>query len=344
MRNDPGGALNYSTQLLTNAQVTVNDRLQNLDILKRLQSSTLAVQLSVLQRDATTNATTAAQIAGWMESNGFLSGTAGWLSTLPASIQTQNPVRLAFVDCYINTTNWPAMRKFTSSGDWGELDFLRLAFSSRAWSELGDPVLADGHWHSAVSETGERLSAMAALLDLANRWQMPREREDLLWRILRQFPDARWAQARLENLYFAAGNTTGLYQLYLKQFPYFPKNTMLKNNLAATALLLKTNLTQARQWAAEVYAQKTNEPVVVATYAYSLHLQGRDQEGLAAFRNLKPSQLEDPSAALYYGLLLSATGKSGDAAPYLQIARTRGTLLPEEKQLLSEMDKKNQLK
>jgi hypothetical protein len=344
MRNDPRGALNYSTQLLTNAQVTVNDRLQHLDILKRLQSPALTAQLNALQRDATTNATTAAQIAGWMESNGFLSGTASWLSTLPASIQTQNPVRLAFVDCYINTTNWPAMRKFTSSGDWGELDFLRLAFSSRAWKELGDPVLADGHWRSAISETGERLSALAALLELANRWQMPREREDLLWHILRQFPDARWAQARLENLYFDAGNTTGLYQLYLKQLPYFPKNAMLKNNLAATALLLKTNLTQARQWAAEVYAQKTNEPVVVATYAYSLHLQGRDQDGLAAFRNLKLSQLEDPSAALYYGLLLTATGKSGEAAPYLQIAKTRGTLLPEEKQLLLELDTKSQLK
>ena len=60
---------------------------------------------------------------------------------------------------------------------------------------------------------------------------------------------------------------------------------MLKNNLAATALLLKTNLTQACQWAAEVYAQNTNDPDVVSTYAYALHLQGRNQEGLAAFRN-----------------------------------------------------------
>ena len=85
--------------------------------------------------------------------------------------------------------------------------------------------------------------------------------------------------------------------------------------------------------------RNTNDPVVVATFAYSLHLQGRDQEGLAAFRNLKPSQLEDPSAALYYGLLLTATGKSNEAAPYLQIALTRGQLLPEEKQMLSESGK-----
>ena len=85
--------------------------------------------------------------------------------------------------------------------------------------ELGEPLLADGDWRSAVSAAGERLGALTALLELANRWQLPRAREDLLWRILREFPDARWAQARLERLYFDAGNTAGLYQLYLKQLP-----------------------------------------------------------------------------------------------------------------------------
>ena len=54
--------------------------------------------------------------------------------------------------------------------------------------ELGEPLMADGNWRSAVSAAGERLGALTALLELANRWQMPREREDLLWRILRDFP------------------------------------------------------------------------------------------------------------------------------------------------------------
>jgi predicted Zn-dependent protease len=344
LHNDASGALNYSTQLLANAQATLNDRLQQLGILKRLQSSALATQLNALQRDAATNAAMAAQTASWMEANGFVSDTVSWLKTLPASIQTQTPVRLAFVDCCLNTTNWQGLRNLTSSGDWGEMDFLRLAFSSHAWSELGEPLMADGHWRSAVSEAGERLGALTALLELANRWQLPRAREDLLWRILRRFPDARWAQDSLERLYFDAGNTAGLYQLSLKQLPRSPQNVGLKNNLAATALLLKTNLTQACQWAAEIYAEAPTNAHVVSTYAYALHLQGRNQEGLAALQKLKPSQLEQRSLALYYGVLLSATGKASEAAPYLQIARTKGQLLPEEKQLLAETDKMNQMK
>lgn len=344
VHEDASGALDYSTQLLANAQATLNDRLQNLGILKRLQSPALTVQLNALQRDAATNAAMAAQAATWMESNGFLSETVGWLKTLPASIQTQTPVRLAFVDCYLHTTNWQGLRNLTASGDWGEMDFLRLAFSSHAWSELGEPLVADGHWRSAVSEAGERLGALTALLELANRWQLPRAREDLLWRILRRFPDALWAQDSLERIYFDAGNTAGLYQLYLKQFPRSPQNVALKNNLAATALLLKTNLTQACQWAAEAYVQSPGNPDVVSTYAFALHMQGRNQEGLAALQKLKPSQLQQRAVAFYYGVLLSATGKASEAAPYLQNARSNDQLLPEEKQLLAETDKMNQMK
>jgi hypothetical protein len=335
LHDDASGALNFSTQLLANAQANLNDRLQHLGILKRLQSPNLTNQLNALQRDAATNAAMAAQTASWMEENGFLSETIHWLNTLPANIKTQPPVRLALVDGYLDATNWLGLRNFTTSGDWGEMDFLRLAFLSRAWNELGEPLVADGHWRSAVSGAGERLGALTALLELADRWQLPREREDLLWRILRGFPDARWAQVSLERFYYAAGNTAGLYQLYSKQYPRLPQNVVLKNNLAATALLLKTNLTQACQWAAELYAQKTNEPPIVSTYAYALHLQGRDKEGLAALQKLKPSQLEQPSVALYYGVLLHAAGQTNEAAWFLVLAQTQGSLLPEEKQLLS---------
>jgi hypothetical protein len=337
IQNDADGALNYSTQLLANAKATLDDRLQHLDILKRLQSSALTAQLIALQRDTATNAAMAAQTASWMEANDFLPETISWLKTLPAGVQTQTPVRLTLVDCYLNTTNWVELRNYTSGGDWGEIDFLRLAFLSHAWSELGEPLVSDGHWRSAVSEAGERLGALTALLEVANRWQLPRrEPEELLWRILRGFPDARWAQDSLERLYFNSGNTAGLNQLYARQLSYSPLNAALKNNLACTALLLKTNLTQACLWAAEAYAQAPTNADVVSTYAYALHLRGRDQDGLAALQKLNPSQLAQPSAALYYGLLLSATGKAGEAAPYLQIARTQGQLLPEEKRLLLE--------
>ena len=336
IHNDPQGAFGYMTALRANPGANLNDQLQNLDILKRQHSPELTAQLKSLQEASATNALVAAQVSTWMEANGFLTEAIDWLNHLSPGIQAQAPVRVVLAGYYLTATNWLALRDLTAKGSWGEMDCLRLAYLSHAWSKLGEPVLANGNWGSAVSEANERLGALTELLELANRWQLAHEREDLLWHILRRFPDAHWAQNTLERLYFEAGNTTGLYQLYLKLLPRSPQNATLKNNLACTALLLKTNLAQADQWAAEAYAQATGNPSVVSTYAYALHLQGRDREGLAALQKLKPAQLEEPSAALYYGLLLSAAGKVGEAAPYLKIARTKGKLLPEEKQMLLE--------
>jgi Flp pilus assembly protein TadD len=160
------------------------------------------------------------------------------------------------------------------------------------------------------------------------------EREDLLWQITKKFPGESGAWQELERDYFTAGDTRKLNQLYAVLFSFFPQNADIKNNLAATSLLLKTNLSQAYVWAKEVYAQKPDNPSVTSTYAYALYLQGRTQEGMAALEKLKMESLEQPSIALYYGVLLSAAGEPDKAAHFLSLAKAKGSLLPEEKQLL----------
>jgi hypothetical protein len=292
--------------------------------------------LTALQRDSDTNGLMTAQVAAWMEANGFLTNATAWLKTLPADVQTQLPVRVARVDCYLSEDNWPALRDFASKGSWGDWEYLRLAFLSRAWSQLGEPLVADGNWHAAVGLTDNQLGALNALLELAVRWHMKQAQEDLLWQILRKYPDATWAQHGLERLYITAGDTKSLYQLYAKRFARLPQSVELKNDLAYTALLLKTNVSKACQWAAEAYAKATNSSAVASTYAYALHLQDRDKDGLAAMQKLDKAALTQPSVALYYGVLLSAAGETNEAARYLKIAQTKGHLLPEEQQLLNQ--------
>ena len=108
--------------------------------------------------------------------------------------------------------------------------------------------------------------------------------------------------------------------------------------LAATSLLLKLNLSKAHALAKEVFTQHPKEAIVASTYAYSLHLQGRTKEGLGVLEKLSPGALETPSVALYYGLLLSASGETNKAAKYLDIAQ-KADLLPEEKALAAEAAK-----
>jgi len=336
---DAAAANDYSTQLLASPQATFADRLQQLGILQQLKSAAFPARLQAVQQSVATNATAVAAVAAWMQANHLRAESINWLTSLPASVQAQPPVRLARADGYMQGRDWQALRDFVSQGNWADMEFMRLALVSRAWSQLGRTQLADNNWGAAVNEAGQDPGPLTTLLGLAEQWKMPREQEKLLQQMVEKFPRERWAQQKLEQLYFAAGNTAALNQLYAKLFAVFPQDARLKNNLATTSLLLKTNLPQACQWAEEVYARKTNDLFVASTYAFALHLQGRTKDGLVILQKLDGRSLEQPAAALYYGLLLNATGATNAAARFLKIAGTNAHWLPEEKRLLLEAGK-----
>ena len=338
MHDDVTNALDFSTQLLAGARAGLADRLQHLGILQRLKSPGLLPQLKSVQQSST-NVADVAQVALWMTVNGLSADTILWLTNLPSSLQTQPLVRRAMVNCFLAQTNWPALRDFAAKGDWGEIEFLRFAFLSRACSELGQSTIAQSNWQAAVTEAGEKPGSLNALLQLAGRWGMTQEQDDLLWIMVRKFPRERRASEELAGRYFAAGDTAKLNRLYSLLLAAFPNDDAVENNYAATSLLLKTNLPAAFKLAQDLFARFPGNPDVVSTYAYALHLQGRTRDGAAAMKKLKSESLKKPSTALYYGVLLSALGENEKAAPLLATAATGKQLLPEEKQLLAQAGK-----
>src|SRR5260370_14886553 len=97
-------------------------------------------------------------------------------------------------------------------------------------------------------------------------------------------------------------------------------------------MLLKLNLPRAHELSKEIYAAHPEEPVIASTYAYSLYLRGRTREGLTVMQKLPPESLKAPAVALYYGVLLRAVGRGGEAEPYFALARG-ARLLAEAKAL-----------
>ena len=82
-----------------------------------------------------------------------------------------------------------------------------------------------------------------------------------------------------------------------------------------------------------MYQKAPANPSYASTYAFSLHLQDRSAEALKVLEKLKPKQLEDPAVAVYYAVVLQATGNTERARKYLDLA-TRARLLPEERKLV----------
>ena len=183
-----------------------------------------------------------------------------------------------------------------------------------------------------VRDAGGRLGPLTALLGLATSWGRNTDKQDLLWQIAQRYPSERWALRELDRMYVTTGDTRSLNKLYAMMASYDSRNFVAQNNWLATSLLLKLELPKTHAQAKDLFARHPGEPVIASTYAYSLHLQGKTREGLAVLEKLKPEALENPSVALYYGVLLSASGDAGKAAKYVGISQKAG-LLPEERAL-----------
>jgi len=332
---DVAGADAYSTELIANPQATLADELQNLKILQRLKSDRFDNRLAEMQDQTSTNSAAIGELSVWMQANGLLAENIQWLTNLPDDMQGQQPVQLALAQAYLQNNDWTSLRVLVTHGNWGDLEFLRFALVSHASAKTGMMDVAAVNWGAAVNEAGVRLDVYTKLLELAESWDLKEEQVDLLRRIVELFPKERWAQQRLGQYYYATGNTVGMYELFAHVNTYFPDDADCKNNLAATALMLKTNLPQAFKWASEAYTNAPGNPYEASTYAYALHLQHRDKEGLEVLKILSETQLRLPSVALYYGVLLVATGDYQAAKPYLEIAQAKGGLWPEEQQLLN---------
>ena len=333
-RNDLPAAEQFSRQLLADPRSQADDRLQHLTLLQKAKSPEFTTCLGAVQKSALTNAVEVYGLSAWMISHGLTDHALAWLTNCPAKLRGEQPVPLALVDCYLAKRNWEDLESFLQDQKWGDLEFLRLAFLSRTAAEQNQKLGAEARWRNAVREAGDRLGPLTALLSMATSWGRQQDSEDLLWQIAQRFPKERWALRELERGYLKAGNTRGLNRVYSTMASHAPQNFAVQNNFAATSLLLKLNLPKAHQVAKQAFSQHPEEAIVASTYAYSLHLQGRTRDGLAALEKLKAEALETPSVALYYGLLLTETGETNKAARFLTIAQ-KSELLPEEKALVT---------
>jgi tetratricopeptide (TPR) repeat protein len=331
-RQDFAAAAAWSAQLVAHPRCTTEQRLQCLDLLLPGKGPEFTSYLESFKQRAITNVAEVRSLSTWLLQHDRAGESLQWLTNLPPAVRAQQPVPLATTEAYSALKDWAAVQDFLAGQRWADLEFMRLAFLSQAALQQ-KAISAPTLWRSAVREAGERLGALGILLNLADSWQRPQDKEDLLWHVYQRHPGERWTLSELARLYESEGNTRGLNKLFGVLAELDPKDFQARNNLAATSLLLKLNLTKAFELARDLHTERPDDAIIASTYAFALHLRGSTGEGLAILQKLKPEALEGPSVTLYYGVLLSASGQPVQARKYLDLAPT-AKLLPEEKQLL----------
>jgi Flp pilus assembly protein TadD len=329
-------AQTLSRQLLQETNSIFRDRLLRLEVLRETKSDQFKPALVAFQREVGTNTGNIYELGMWQMTKLGTSANLNWLRTLPRETQNQMPTAMLIADCLADLRDWKGLQAAVDSQTWGELEFLRRALKARALRGQNLVGAAKGEWELALKVAGDPKaspnpkSSMVMLMRLAAQWEWLSEAEDILWSIVRGYPGEEWAVQALTQTLYTQGRTRPLMMLYTQELQRAPRSLSVKNNLALTALLLEANELKPHDLAREVYHAAPTNAAYASTYAYSLYLQGKNPEALKIMQTLKAKELEDPSIAGYYGLILKKSGDREKANTYLNWG-LKAALLKEER-------------
>jgi lipopolysaccharide biosynthesis regulator YciM len=223
------------------------------------------------------------------------------------------------------------------NANWAAFDFLRHAYRARALRGEQQQTAAEQEWSRAQKAAGENSQALLMLARTVSQWGWEDETLELLWALSKTHQTRLEALQMLYQHYARTGDTGGVYRVLLRSAEIAPDDLTMQNNLAQVSLLLDADPERARKIAADLVKKEPTNAAYVSTYAFALHTRGETEQALQAMEALTPEQLQAPSIAAYYGIILAAAGQKEKAREYLE----RGAqtfLLPEEKALLAKAE------
>jgi predicted Zn-dependent protease len=340
-RNDRTAADGFAQQLQMSPEVTFADYLLCLNFYRKLDEKKFRQLLDKVKPFAARNASDLASLIEWMNQNGLAGDVVKWVDKLSPARLTSPPASVAVADAYGTVKNWSRLKRWTRTGNWGDAEYLRLAYGATAERHLrsGNDSSAKSEfetlWRSAAELSEDVPERELMLARLATKWQLANQAEELWMRVEENSARRREALDNLRQLYRAKDETTKLYAILQRLHESSPNEAPITADLALLGLDLGENTESSHQLAKEAYDRAPNEVNCAVTYAFSLHRLGRNAEALAIIQSLAPDQLHDPHAAVYVALVLVVGNELEGAKDYIAAAEN-GKLYPEEKKLLEE--------
>jgi tetratricopeptide (TPR) repeat protein len=326
-------ALTLSEDLTRATNANFGDKILRLDVLKETKNTALQPAITEYQREAAGDSAKLSELATWLRTRSTAGAALNWLTNLPAQTQTNQPAALLIAECQIQVKNWTGLQASLEKQDWGDLEFARHAFLSRALRGQNMSGTASAEWELALKSAGSQKSTLQLLFRLSAGWGWIDESEQILWTIVNRYPEEKWAGQTLQQALLLGGRTRPLMQYIRLQAKRTPENLSVQNDLAMTAMLLDAQELDPFDMARKVYEQEPKNASYASTYAFALYLQKQYKQSLEIMQQLKPEDLNSPATAGYYGLILKANGDMTKAKSYLNWALTKGQLLPEERKL-----------
>jgi predicted Zn-dependent protease len=340
-RNDRTAADSFAQQLQMSPEVTFGDYLLCLNFYRKLDEKKFRQLLEKVKPFAARNASDLASLMEWMNQNGLAGDVVRWIEKLPTARLSSPPASLAVADAFATAKNWSHLKRWTRTGNWGDAEYLRLAYGAIAERHLrsGSGSSANSEfetlWQSADELSRSEPERELTLARLATKLQLASQAEVLWVRVEENPPMRREALDNLRQLYRAKNETTKLYEVLQRLHESSPNEAPITADLARFGLNLGENAERSHQLAKEAYDRAPNDVNCAITYAFSLDRLGKNAEALAIIQSLPPDQLRDPHAAVYVALVLVGANQLDGPKDYITAAEN-GRLFPEEMKFLDE--------
>jgi len=328
-------ALAESLPFQSSPNAEFEDRLTHLDILDRLARPEVAACLTALQTEARKTPRNAGLLIGWMNGRGRSRAAIEWALTLPKAFGSIPQCAASIADCYVAVHDWTGLENLMNAVKWKEFEFLRLALLARAQRENGKEDIYEVTWQSALTAATGSDSSLRQLRLVVSTWgpAWKSQLNDVISALGKQWGDINALQY-LYVEYTRERDTSKLREVTGEIVKASPSNRNAINNFAIFSMLMKQDLTDVINMARQLYEADSHNAAFASTYAYGLHLTGYSGQGLKIMESLDPYQLNEPTIAGYYGILLTANNQPAKATEYLRIAQKEGDPLPEEKALI----------
>lgn len=333
--NDIPMALTISKELSEQTNSVFTDKLLRLDVLQKTKSAEFQPTLVSYQREAATDPAKLFDLANWQVSKLSPAQALGWLQSLPMQTRTNQPAALLAAQCQLQLGDWHGLQAAIQPQNWNELEFIRHALVARALREQGLTEASTAEWGVALNSASHQKGSLISLFRLAAEWKWNTEAEQIIWIVVNNYPEEKWAAATLSQYLMAGHRTRSLMELFGIMFKRTPDDLETENNLAMTAMLLGAQELNPYGMAQQVYEKSPKNPSYASTYAFALYLQKKYTDALKVMQQLTPKDLETPSIDGYYGLILKANGRNAESKTWLSRS-SKAQLLPEEQALFDQ--------
>jgi Tfp pilus assembly protein PilF len=340
-RNDLTAADTFAQQLQMSPDVAFADYLLCLNFYRKLDQKKFRLLLERVKPFAARNASDLTALIEWMNQKGLAGDVVKWIDNLPSARLHSPPASVAIADAYASVKNWSHLRQWTRAGDWGDAEYLRLAFQAIAVLHLQSANGSTANskfetlWQSANQRAADQAERKLTLARLATKWRLESQAEELWLKVEQNSSMRREALDNLRQQFRANNETAKLYEVLERLHQSSPDEASITADLARLGLNLDQNIERSHQLAKEAYNRAPDDINCAVTYSFSLHRLGRSAEAFDVIQRLPTDKLDDAHAALYAALVLVEAGQLDAAKQDVAIAET-GKLYPEEKKLLEE--------